>query len=88
LKVKWLQILQCNGRTPKKKLQWYFRHPMRPIPNLTTCPTSPAAREPISVAIPFDLLRKRGAVMQMANVGHGEKRRSSWEGKGLPFVQH
>jgi hypothetical protein len=29
------------------------------IPNLTTCPSSPAAREFISAAIPFDLLRKR-----------------------------
>jgi hypothetical protein len=33
-----------------------------PIPNLSTCPSISGAREPISVAIPFDLLRKNGAM--------------------------
>ncbi|SAM06028.1 hypothetical protein [Absidia glauca] len=42
------------------------------IPNQTTCPSSPAAREAISVAIPSDQLRKKGAMMQKANVSHGK----------------
>jgi hypothetical protein len=36
-----------------------FCNPLRPIPNLTTCSSSPAVREPISVVIPSDLLRKK-----------------------------
>jgi hypothetical protein len=51
-----------------------FRNPLRPIPNLTTCPSSPGAREPISVAIPFAHLRKNGAIMQKVNVSHGESK--------------
>jgi hypothetical protein len=41
---------------------------MRPI--LTTCPSSPAAREPISVAILLNLLRKRRELMEDVNVSN------------------
>jgi hypothetical protein len=37
-----------------------------------TCLSSPADREPISVAIPFDHLRRKEAMMQQANVSHGK----------------
>jgi hypothetical protein len=40
-----------------------FGNPLHPIANLTTCPSSPAAREPISVVISYDLLRKRRVMM-------------------------
>jgi hypothetical protein len=49
-----------------------FRNPLHPIPNITTCPSSPGAREPISVVIRFDCLRKKEAMMQKANVSHGQ----------------
>jgi hypothetical protein len=51
-----------------------FRLPVRPIPILTTCTSNPAAREPIFVAILFDLLRKRRVMVQKANVSHGKTR--------------
>jgi hypothetical protein len=54
---------------PKKKWEGVSSVP---IPNLSTCPSSPAAREPIFVAILFDLLRKKGALMQKTNVNHGK----------------
>jgi hypothetical protein len=39
------------------------------VPILIICPN---AREPISIAIPFDLSRKKGAMMQKANISHGK----------------
>jgi hypothetical protein len=36
-----------------------FCDPLGPIPNLSTCPPRPGAREPIPVTIPFDYLRKK-----------------------------
>jgi hypothetical protein len=39
------------------------RNPLRPIPNLTPCPSSTAARESISVAILLDLSRKKKVMM-------------------------
>ncbi|SAM03212.1 hypothetical protein [Absidia glauca] len=39
--------------------------------NTRTCPPSPGVREPISVAISFDLLRKKRAMMQKASGSHG-----------------
>jgi hypothetical protein len=50
----------------------FFRHPLSPIPNLSTCPFSPGAREPISVAILLNLFRKKGAMMQKVNVSDGK----------------
>jgi hypothetical protein len=47
-----------------------FVMPLVPIPNLTTCPSSPAIRESIFVAISFDLLRKRRAKMDDVNVSN------------------
>jgi hypothetical protein len=41
------------------------------IVNPSPCPSFPAAREPMSIAISFDRLRKKEAMMQKANVSHG-----------------
>jgi hypothetical protein len=62
---------------------------LRPIPDLTTCPSSPAAREPISVAILFNPLRKTWAKMQNANVSHGKAKMDKMGRRsGLPCVRH
>ncbi|SAM08452.1 hypothetical protein [Absidia glauca] len=54
---------------PKKKIATFpfFRTPLSPIPDQSQCPSSPAAREPKSVASPFDLQSKKEAMMQKAN---------------------
>jgi hypothetical protein len=54
-----------------KKLRFphVFRIPLHPIPNPSPCP---GTREPISVAIPFDLLRKKRAIRQKANDSNGK----------------
>jgi hypothetical protein len=49
---------------------------------------SPGARESISVAIPFDHLRKRRAVVQKANVSHGKIMTDMMvRRRGLPSVR-
>jgi hypothetical protein len=66
--MQWLQNLQWQS-------EWFphgFRDPLRPIPNITTGPFSRGTRESTSVATPFDHLRKKGAMMQKANVSHGK----------------
>jgi hypothetical protein len=45
---------------------------LHPIPNLTTCQSSPDARKPTSVAIPLNLLRKRRIKVKDVNVGQGK----------------
>jgi hypothetical protein len=45
---------------------------LRPIPNPTKSPSSPAVRQPISVVIPFHQLRKKVAMMRNANVSLDE----------------
>jgi hypothetical protein len=50
----------------------YWEGFLHPVPNLSACPSSPGAREPISVVVPFDLLGKREAMMQKVNFGHGK----------------
>ncbi|SAM04795.1 hypothetical protein [Absidia glauca] len=66
-----------------------FRNPLRSIPNLTTCTSSPAAREPIPVVIPFDHLRNKGAMMQKVNVSHGETNMDKTaRRRGLPVTLH
>jgi hypothetical protein len=65
-----------NDIAPKKNYEDCFRNPLCPIPNLITLTPSPAAREPIAVAIPFDLLRKRRVLMQV-NVSNVRKK---WTG--------
>jgi hypothetical protein len=45
-----------------------FRNPLRPILNSSPCPPNPA-KETITVANPFFHLRKKGAMMQKANIG-------------------
>jgi hypothetical protein len=54
-----------------------FRNLLRPIPNLTTCPSSLGAREPISVAILLNLIRKRRELMDDVNVNTARER---WAG--------
>jgi hypothetical protein len=66
---------QCNGYRiyngrgmylKKKRMATVFpgvSSSLAPLSNIITCPSSPDAREPISVAIPFDLLRKKEALM-------------------------
>jgi hypothetical protein len=61
----------------KCEASFVFRNSLRPIPNLITSPISPAAREPISVAIPFDLVRKRRVTMEDVNVSNVRER---WAG--------
>jgi hypothetical protein len=60
---------------------------MSPIPNPSPCPSSPGAREPISVVIPFDLLRKNRALMQNANVNHGKANMDKVRRRRLPCVR-
>jgi hypothetical protein len=42
---------------------------------ITTCPSSPAARESISVAIPIDLLRKRRVMFRDVDVSQGKRKK-------------
>jgi hypothetical protein len=76
-------VQQCNGygiyngkvSQPGKRIGrvfTFFCNHLRPNANLTTCPSSPGTREPISVAIPFDQLGKKGALMQKVNVSPGK----------------
>jgi hypothetical protein len=55
-----------------------FRDPLRLIPILTTCTIIPAAREPISVAISFDLPRKRRVMTEDVNVSKVRERWTGW----------
>jgi hypothetical protein len=43
-------------------------------PNLTTYTSSHGVREPISAATSFDLLRKRGVIMEDVNVSNVRER--------------
>jgi hypothetical protein len=61
--------------------------PLRPILNLTICPSSTGAREPISVVIPFDLLRKKEAMMQKAIVSFGKAMDKTVRRRRLPWVR-
>jgi hypothetical protein len=59
---------------------------LHPTPNLATCPSSPAAKEPIYVAISFDLLKKRRVIIEVVNVSDVRER---WAGSGegdLPLL--
>jgi hypothetical protein len=61
---------------------------LRPILNLITCPSNPGARGFLFVVIPFDHLRKKGAMMQQANVSHGGRKKNKTLKKGgLPCVR-
>jgi hypothetical protein len=59
-----MQLIKLGG------FHQVFRNAWRPNPNLTTCPSSPAAREPIFVAILLNLQRKRRVVMDDVNVSN------------------
>jgi hypothetical protein len=61
---------------------------LAPIPNPSPCSASTGAREPISVAIPFDLSRKKGAMMQKASVSRGKAKMDKLERRReLPCVR-
>jgi hypothetical protein len=65
------EILQWKGSAPKKKVGGFpnvFHSPLCPIPNLTTCTSSLATREPTSVAILSNHLRKRRVMVEDGNV--------------------
>jgi hypothetical protein len=70
-----------NGKVSAQKKKFaiplVFRNPLRPIPELTICPSSPAAREPLSFAISVDLLRKRRVMMDNVDVSNVRER---WTG--------
>jgi hypothetical protein len=70
--VHWLQNLQWK-KVSARGFPHVFRNPQFRIPNPSTGSTIPGARESIPVVIPFDLSRKKkkGAMMQKANVGDG-----------------
>jgi hypothetical protein len=50
------------------------------------CPSIPAAREPIFVVIPFDLLRKRRLVVKDVDVGNVRERWAGGRKGGLPLL--
>jgi hypothetical protein len=75
--VQWLRILQWQKWVHLQKLH-VFRNPLRPIPSRTTSPSSPNAREPISVAIPSDLLGKIRVKMEDVNVSNVRERWTRW----------
>jgi hypothetical protein len=81
-----------NGKVSAPKNNCEFphvsRHPLRPIHDLTTSPSSPHARKPISVAIPLGLSRKKGAMMQETTVSHGKTKMDKVVRRGeLPCVR-
>jgi hypothetical protein len=55
--------------------------------NLRICPSSPGAREPISVAVSIDLLRKKEAMAQKANVSQGNQMDKMVKRRELPSVR-
>jgi hypothetical protein len=61
---------------------------LRPIAILTLCPSSPGSREPILVAIPVNLPRKKEAMVQKAKVNHGKKKMDKTvRRRELPYVR-
>jgi hypothetical protein len=54
-----------------------FRNPLRPIPNLTTCPSSSGAREPIPVVILLNLPIKKRVLVRDVSVSNVRER---WAG--------
>jgi hypothetical protein len=63
---------------------------VHPIPNLTTCPSCPGGREPIFVAIPVDLLRKKKKQRcKRLSGSHGKQKMDRKLKRGeLPCVRH
>jgi hypothetical protein len=53
-------------------LPYVIRNSLRPVPKPSPCPSSPSARKPILVVVPINQLRKKGVMMQKANVSHGQ----------------
>jgi hypothetical protein len=58
-----------------------FRDPLSPISNLSTYSSSPAAREPIFVAILLNLPRKKETLKQKANVSQGKTKMGMVRGR-------
>jgi hypothetical protein len=70
------------------KVTHVFRNRLSPIPNPSPCVSSPTVKESISIAIPFDLPRKKGAMKQKANFSHGKpKMDKKVRKKELPSVR-
>jgi hypothetical protein len=67
-----------NGKVSASKniviVSHVFHNPLRPILTLKTCPPSPAAEKPISVAILMNLPSKKSAMLQKVSVSHGEQK--------------
>jgi hypothetical protein len=62
---------------------------LSPISKPSPCPSSPGAREPTSVAISIDPLRKKGAMMPKANVSQGKTKMDKLvRRRELPYVRH
>jgi hypothetical protein len=68
------------------------RNSLLPISNPSPClpcPSSPVAREPVSVAISSDPLKKKEAMMPKANVSQGKlKMDKRVRRRELPYVRH
>jgi hypothetical protein len=77
---------------PKKKKDCegffkFFVIPLSPTPDLYACPSSHGARESISVDIPFDRLRKNGAIMQKSNASQVRRWWTIWWKEELSCVR-
>jgi hypothetical protein len=64
-----------------------LRNLLRPIPNLATCLSSPGLPENLYPLSSHSIIKKKGAVMQMAIVSHGKtKTYKIARREELPFV--
>jgi hypothetical protein len=78
--AKWVRLKQLLG------FPHVFHNTLRPNHNPSPCPSSPAARDPVSVTIPLDHLRKKkskDAKRQMLAIVRQRWTRR-WEGKSYP----
>jgi hypothetical protein len=82
-------IERASAQKKKRGFPQIYRNILRPVPNRTTCSSSPGARKSVSIAIPFDHLRKKVAVMQKANVSKDVTEVNSIERMAeVPGVHH
>jgi hypothetical protein len=65
-------------RAAKSSSVSFFRNPLILIPILSQCPSSLGVRESISVAIPFDLLRKKRSIDAKDKCTHGNQEGGSY----------
>jgi hypothetical protein len=64
----------------------HLKKNLRPIPDLTACPSIPAVREPIFVAILLNLLRKRRVTMEDVKFSKVRQRWTNCRNGDLPLV--